>query len=164
MVNKIIIGIDPGQKGGIAALINNKYRYMEIPRQEDKRVDIIELTHIFAEMLREGQEMTIAIEKQHAFPQQGAVSTSKIVGEFERIETTAILFSAVNPNTRVVTVNARSWQKKIYNPTWNAKMGKERSIMAYKERIGPELPKTKSGRAIHMGFLEAGLIALSEVL
>jgi len=158
-----ICGIDPGKTGGICFLKDDEIVYYDIPR-EGEAVSPIGVYDIF----EQEKPDVIVIEEQHAFPGQGIVSNTKIVAEFHILLATAKLFKYINERNNniqnyvvnIKTVPARNWQRKIYNPSWDKNMGKERSILAFKSIFMPEVPMTgKRVKKPHLGYIDAALIA-----
>jgi len=159
-----ICGIDPGKTGGICFLKDDEIVYYDIPR-EGEAVSPIGVYDIF----EQEKPDVIVIEEQHAFPGQGIVSNTKIVAEFHILLATAKLFKYINErgsNTRdyivdIKTVPARNWQGKIYDPSWDKSMKKERSILSFKNIFGAErMPMAgKRVKKPHLGYIDAALIA-----
>jgi hypothetical protein len=161
-----ICGVDPGKTGGICFLINDddiKIYYYDIPRAGE----VASPEGVFNIFDLE-KPNAIVIEEQHAFPGQGIVSNAKIVAEFHIILATAKLFKYINErnsNTQnyvadIRIVPARNWQRKIYDPSWDKDMKKERSILSFKNIFKTEIPTAgKRVKKPHLGYIDAALIA-----
>jgi hypothetical protein len=151
-----ICGVDPGKTGGICFL-NDNVTYYDIPR-DGELASPVDIYNIFD---RE-RPYAIVIEEQHAFPGQGIVSNAKIVAEFHIILAAAKLFKYISmPTVNIRTVPARNWQRKIYDPSWDKDMGKERSVLAFKNIFGADkIPMIgKRVKKPHLGYIDAALIA-----
>lgn len=71
---KKFIGCDPGLKGGIAILQNNKVELYPMPTIGDKDYDIQAITYIFGQ---HKDSDLVCVERQQSMPGQGLSSTFK---------------------------------------------------------------------------------------
>ena len=70
----LIIGIDPGQSGGIAAILNDN-RLREATKMPETERDIVDLLREYRDMAAsEGAEIKCYLESVHAMPAQGVRS------------------------------------------------------------------------------------------
>src|SRR5210317_260774 len=72
----IYIGIDPGKKGGIASLANNRVVAVEMPLMPNgKEIDCVLVSQIFAIHKKTGEGIYCIIEKSQSMPKQSSTST-----------------------------------------------------------------------------------------
>lgn len=146
----MIIGIDPGQSGGLATL--DETLWMEpMPVCDEGGVDAKELARLIHAC--RGAKAAY-LEKVHAMPKQGVSSTftfGKNVGI-----TIGVLASFGIP---IIEVRPQEWQKRIYENCPHRLEGKDRSKWAF-ERLFPGIDaRAPRGRTPHLGMIEAALIA-----
>ncbi|MEO0271538.1 MAG: hypothetical protein ABIM30_00390 [candidate division WOR-3 bacterium] len=160
------IGVDPGLQGGIAVLRLGETApvFYEIPRDsiDEEEIDVVELYKIFTGIFNSAPKTRMFIEKQHAFPGQGVVSNSRIVGEYKTIRAVALISRYMcNSIVAVMTISSRVWQAHIYPKDIDKGLGKERSVIAYKQIFGEDkVPMTGvRKKKPHLGFIDAALIA-----
>ncbi len=163
-MSETIVGIDPGQEGGIAVFYPDKpIEFKAIPRDplDKSEINFYGLYKIFEDILNNSNKTIIFIEQQHAFPAQGVVSNAKIVGEFKAILAIAVVATHITGKICAVRViNSKKWQNALYHKDWPKEAKKDRSIMAYRELISKDLPMTgQRVKKPHIGFIDAALIA-----
>ena len=147
----LILGIDPGLKGGLV-LLNSKREcvFKEPMPLVGKELDVLELRKILS-----GWEIEHCwIEQVHALPKVGAGSSfkfGKVVGQtLSTLSLSGIGYNLVSP---------RTWQKELGLAQRDGST-KERALQASK-RLFPKLDLTISTRSRkpHDGLVDALLIA-----
>lgn len=125
------IGIDPGQSGGIAAVLTHTAVVTPMP-MAGKELDvgvIVEWLKWLHELV--GEDSTVAcIEKVHAMPTQGVSSTFKFGKNFGIM---IGIIGALNIPLHMVTPN--TWKKKILVGTARDKA----AAIDYCRRVYPEV-------------------------
>lgn len=143
---KCAIGIDPGQTGGIAAIMGVTVHVWPMPLA-GKDIDLGELARI----LRSCAPDVVVIEKVHAMPGQGVSSTFKFGEGYGGLKGVAAAL-----DLRVELVTPQAWQKLILAGTTKDKD----AAVAYVRRAYPAAELTRKGcRIPHSGIADAVCIA-----
>lgn len=74
---KTHIGIDPGFKGGIAAIMGDNIEIIPMPvtgEKKSKRIDVLSLSAFFSSLDQPFSDMLVVLEKVGTMPKQGIVS------------------------------------------------------------------------------------------
>lgn len=117
----MIIGIDPGQNGGIA------WEDMRgLPRVERFPEHAYQMATQFKRILESGLKPVCFLEKVHAMPKQGVVSTWNFSGSYHRIEMGMAMMSVP-----IVDVTPQKWMKHFQDKY--GMMSKKQ--LAYQERM-----------------------------
>ena len=103
----IIVGIDPGQKGGIAIIHELGIEAHPMP-MAGKEID----GRAIGAMLSSFREALVIVEKVHAMPKQGVSSTFKFGSNYGRI---LGVIEALNMSYELVTPQA--WKKAVLSGT-----------------------------------------------
>lgn len=143
---KCVIGIDPGQTGGIAAIMGNQVVVWPMPLAGND-IDLGEVARI----LRSCVPDVVVIEKVHAMPKQGVSSTFKFGEGYGGIKGAAAALEI-----RVELVTPQAWQKAILSGTTRDKG----AAVAYVRRAFPSAELVRKGcRIPHSGIADATCIA-----
>ena len=151
---KMVVGIDAGQKGGVACLVD--YQFVDGMRMPTKKIggkDITDAAAVWDRISLWSRSLqpdisVIGIEQVHAMPKQGVSSSFTFGRQFGKVEAACELF---NWPTHYVTPSV--W-KKAYNLSSN----KQASIDAAKLRFGEAIDPYLRFKADD-GVAEAALIA-----
>lgn len=151
---KMVVGIDAGQKGGVACLVD--YQFVDGMRMPTKKISGKDVTnaaavwHRITAWVEEYQPdiSVIGIEQVHAFSGQGVSSSFTFGRQFGKVEAACEMFSWP---THYVPPSV--W-KKAYNLSSN----KQASIDAAKLRFGEAIDPYLRFKADD-GVAEAALIA-----
>jgi len=142
-----VVGIDPGQKGGLAYLVDGdlvEYERMPVLKEKNKRsLDKVELVAWFKNLDID----VCVIERVHSMPKQGVASTFKfgfMAGQLDGIVTAL--------NIRLEYVTPQFWKKAVLRGTDKSKLA---ALTYVQNRYGISLKKNEEGSA------EAICIALS---
>jgi len=140
-----IVGIDPGQKGGVA-LLNPETREVEV-------YDMPLLPEL-CDILSSKEIAMVFIEKQQAFPKQGIASTAKLMKHYG--ELLGVLTALKLPFEEVPP---KRWQEAIHGAKHKKKPRKEKkkaSILKARQMFpGAEIGR-KDGRAEALLLAEWG--------
>lgn len=152
-----IIGIDPGRSGGLAIIQSGLNVKIGIMPVVGKELDYALIRDTFVNAIRMNSEFAgfAVIEKVHAMPKQGVVSSFNFGRYYEgMIATCAVL------KIPLVQVTPQAWKKSVLaGQDW--KGNKEASVQYVKRRF-PELNllRTPRCRKSHDGMADAVCIAL----
>lgn len=155
----IFCGIDPGVTGAVGQLSSEFEDFVDVqmvpllPQKSGKKeYDIRGMADMIDFGDGENNQVFVVLEKQHAFPKQGVVSTGSIMRGYGIWEG---ILSALNLD--YITVPPQTWQKELIP----GKTGetKQRSI-AMAGKLFPEVSLfAGKGRTPHHGLSDALLIA-----
>lgn len=143
----LIVGIDPGQTGGVAVLESSPILY------------VMKDSTWFADMMEElkAQPLKVYIERAQAMPKNGAVSMFKYGQHFG--ELLGVLTALQIPFETVPPV---TWTKAIHQTTNKTIGPKARSLQAV-QRLFPGVrltdPESERAKKPHEGIVDALLIA-----
>jgi len=146
----IVIGIDPGKRGGIALYDGQNMKAYAMPICKDGTLDIRAVRQI----INRGDGVEVYIEHAQSMPRQGIVATFTYGREFGRLlGTVEIICGNYEP------VKPQVWQRPIYQGIRGK--GKERSIKTCKILFPSfDLPTlTPRSKKPHDGIADAMLIA-----
>ena len=142
------IGVDPGEKGGIA-LIDHQGHAIEYAPMPDTVRGIVDLISEYAQECSKGHDVRMIVEKAQTMPRQGIVSAFNYGKHFGIFEPLAAVLSI-----KYIEVRPKEWKKSM-----RLNSEKVNSINAC-ERLFPGvnliLPRC---RKKHDGIAEALLIA-----
>lgn len=151
-----ILGIDPGGDGGLAILCRYDGVLVEPMPTKDGKLDVEGI----AQFVRDwAPELRFAVlEKVHGGSVGGVRKGS--AGSFSFGKNFGVLLGVLAANgVPTHLVPPQSWMRAIHDPDDRKLDSKERSRRAY-ERLFPWVDvKTPRGKKVHMGMLEAVLIA-----
>jgi hypothetical protein len=99
------IGIDPGQKGGIAILDENSATAWRMPEEATEIARLFRL-----EILDCGEDIIAAIEHVHSMPKQGVASSFKFGEGFGVLKGVLAAYSIP-----FVLVSPRKWQRAVFD-------------------------------------------------
>lgn len=154
-MDKLIIGIDPGMKGGIA-VISKEGKYFTVPYTG------YSLHYILLHSTNQGldsHKVSIYLEKVHSMPRQGVASTFAFGRTYGKI---LGIISCMFDEEKINYVPPQEWKKEfgLINKEWDKKEKKQASIDKCKELFpGINLFATKRSKVDHDGMAEALLIA-----
>lgn len=145
-----ILGIDPGSRGGLALLSEENGIMLEpMPLNPDKSVDAQKIIGVLS-----GEDIRAAyIEKIFALPKSGAASMLTFGKSYGVVM--GVLHSL---GLNVFEVRSQDWMKAIHHNPYGGTT-KQRSLDTFKRMFPKVSATTPGGRAIHMGMVEACLIA-----
>ena len=148
---KTYVGIDPGQKGGIAFIEPRADHATTFAMpMAGKEIDVSAITELFAEWTV--GKVIVVIEKVHAMPKQGVVSTFKFGFG------TGVLHGIVRTlGFPLHLVTPQKWKKVVLEGTSKDKA----AAIDFCKRIYPDinLLATKRSRVPHDGMADALCIA-----
>lgn len=143
----IIVGIDPGQSGGIALIAENGQTASWIMPLAGKEID----GHEVANYLRGLPDVTVFIEKVHAMPKQGVSSTFKFGMGYGLV---IGICEALGIPYRLVTPQA--WKKTVLAGTTKDKD----AAISFVRRAYPSVDLTPGKKRVpHDGIADAVCIA-----
>lgn len=145
MTGLVVIGVDPGLKGGIAVLNDNQLVLIDDMPVVDKQTNAA----LLADFARRWPGALVAVEVQQAMPAQGRSSTLKTGKGWGTI---LGVFTALGH--RVVDVRSQEWK-----PSFRLKGKDKEASRAYAIRLWPERSEAFA-RKRDEGRAEAALIAL----
>lgn len=151
----VIMGVDPGQNGGVAFLSDNgeilHYRKMPVKLVDDKK--IIDIAQIAA-MIANFEPEHAFIEKAQAMPHQGVVSMFNYGTGYGMILGLCLSLEAL---ISTQLIRPQVWQKFMYAamPDPKAMEPKARAMLRFSE-IWPHLVEQN---VTHDGIIDAMLIA-----
>lgn len=144
----IVIGIDPGLKGGIVTMKDGRIiRADKMPVVKGDGSTWVDFG-VIAKMLTNEKPDFVAIEKVHSRPGQSCVSTFTFGLGFG-----GILGVCAGTGTPYRLVRPQEWQKKAFGGM-DKKLGKARSLLYVKQRF-PECTPVHT----HDGLADAACIA-----
>lgn len=147
----MIIGVDIGKTGGIANLDSENGLWTEPMPVNDCGVDAEELFRLMNEMRN---AKAAYVERPFAMPKSGAHSMLMFGKSYGIV--IGVLTAVGIP---IIEVYPQQWMKEIYDKCPKKLEKKDRSIWAF-SRIFPGINVNAPGKnSIHMGMLEAALIA-----
>ena len=149
----VIIGVDPGKKGGIAVIGENKeiISLTPMPLIGGKTIDANALANLF-----EVADSVMYIEKVNAMPKQGVVSMFNFGFGCGLIEGIAAAFSIP-----YYKITPQTWMKIMHRGCDGKLDTKSRSIQVVKRQFpNLSLLATPRSKKDHDGMAEALLIAL----
>lgn len=154
----IVVGIDPGKTGGIAAVDGSGKVYVvakPMPVTNDGHVDSV----VLAKYLNSWSPSFIFIESVHAMPGQGVTSMFSFGRTVGQIDAVCELYRAERSQCPIGYVTPQKWMKFIHSPTVRGDT-KERSLQTAK-MLFPRMDflATSRSKVPHMGMVEALLIA-----
>lgn len=150
-----VIGIDPGQSGGMAIYDESAQRLVEVRplpvivaqegRYKVTKFDEYELASMIGEAVDAHDVRLVAIEQVGASPQMGVTSSFKFGDGFGLVRMAASIYAP-----RVEYVHPQRWKARM-----KLSFDKKKSLAMAREMFGKEwFPKNK-----HEGLAEAALIA-----
>lgn len=143
---KCVLGIDPGQTGGLAAIMGEQVAVWPMPLA-GKDIDLGEVARIMRSCVPD----VVVIEKVHAMPKQGVSSTFKFGEGYGGIKGVAAAL-----HLRIELVTPQAWQKLILSGTTRDKD----AAVAYVRRAYPSAELVRKGcRIPHSGVADALCIA-----
>jgi len=147
------IGIDPGKKGGIVVISNNKIIAKYVMPMVGKEYDIQALKQI----LTSYSNAFVAIENVHAIQGKNIGNSSNFSFGFGKGILQGLVEGLEIP---YALVNAKAWQKVAWQGVTKQKTTKQTSLIAAK-RLFPTESFLSSSRArnAHDGLVDAALIA-----
>jgi hypothetical protein len=147
----MIVSVDPGLTGGIANLSSEDGLWLEPMPRNENGIDAQELCRLVKEM--RGAKAAY-VESIYAVPSSGAHSMM-VFGKTYGV-VIGILTAFDIP---IIEVRPQTWMKEIYHGCPESLVKKERSVWAFK-KIFPGINANAPGKkSVHMGMLEAALIA-----
>lgn len=155
---KFFIGIDPGIGGAIAVLDETGHVFSVIPMPVAKvgaknKLDLRSIRLLFKSYDLDKIQI-VAIERQQAFPKQGAVSCFTIGMGYGQLEGLC-----AGLNIPYTIIGPRDWQKEMYMGLPKGKSKDHSILMA--QRLFPKTSFLATSRCtkIHDGMTDAILIA-----
>jgi len=146
----MIIGVDPGLTGGIAA-IDDSGLWMEPMPRDEEGVDAKELGRLMHEL----REAKVAyVEKAQSMPKQSSVSTFSY-GKNCGITNGVILTLGIP----IIEIRPQKWMAEIYKGCPKNLEGKDRSLWAVKQIFPKQNFTLERCKVPHIGMVEAALIA-----
>lgn len=148
------IGIDPGLKGGIAAILSGELTLWPMPTIGDKEYDVWELKKIL-EPWRGRSDCLVVFERQHAMPGQGLTSAVKTGMGYGILMG---LIAGMEISHKIVP--ASHWQKELFVGLSSSLDTKEKSEMVAK-RLYPmaDFRRTIRSKKGHDGLYDAACLA-----
>lgn len=153
-MKKYIIGIDPGQNGGITSILNN--RIVSIDALTSNRDDMFELFKCVIGYGLKTYDTFIFIENVHSMPRMNSKSVFTFGRNLGTIE--GIISSFNIPEERLLYVTPQKWMKHF-----ELKRTPEESQYQYKQRLLLEARKQAStafSKEIDIKTCDSVLIAL----
>jgi len=146
-MNKIYLGIDPGQKGALAMIHGTEVSVIEMPVLGNKEIDGLTIFN-WLPISSPDQDVVCALEKAQAMPKQGITSTFNYGVGFGVIKT------ALNiTKTPYIEVRPAKWKK-----YFSLKSDKKQAV-AMASKLFPDIIfHTPRGRILD-GHAEALLLA-----
>jgi len=152
----IIVGIDPGAHGGIAAIDGSGRVFLSVKPMPllDGEVDVCTIWKWFSEWRPDA----IWIEHVHAMPKQGVTSMFSFGANVGMLHAVSKLYLN-QPNNTLKFVSPQRWMKALHLPGLVGTT-KERSI-ATARKLFPKVDflATSRSRVPHDGMVEALLVA-----
>lgn len=158
-MKKCTIGIDPGFEGGIAVVRAGKVkRALVMPTigsGKSRHYDLVQIREIFLRYATK-YELTVAIEKQHVFPKNGAVSSFKLGYGYGQL--IGVCMALQIP---MIVVTPTTWMKTIL-VGYPKRSKKDKPSISFVQQRFPKTKLTKSDKAKkpHDGITDAICIAL----
>lgn len=142
-----IVGIDPGQTGGIAFLDHVTGGVLHL-------VPMMNCAE-FADLMDMAHPKYVFLEKAHAMPKQGVTSVFNYGHHAGQLEGVLVALGLVHE-----LVTPQAWQKELHAGVKKDLAPKERSLIAA-QRWFPRvnLLATERSKKPHLGFIDALLIA-----
>ena len=144
----IVIGIDPGKKGGVAIVSKNRASATPLP-YIDKEVDTVKLI----KLLKSVKNPVVIVERQWGRPGQSAVATSTTMFNYGKI-----VAAIESLGLRLLTPTPRDWQKVII-PKASRQETKTASIQYCKDNYPDVSLKPRRCRTDQDGLADALCIA-----
>lgn len=141
-----VLGIDPGQTGGLAIIVGGQVTVWPMPLAGTE-IDLAEVARI----MRASVPDLVVIEKVHAMPKQGVSSTFKFGEGYGGIKGVVAALGI-----RLELVTPQAWQKAVLSGTSKDKS----AAVAYVRRAYPSAELVRKGcRIPHSGIADAICIA-----
>ena len=146
-----VIGIDPGQKGGIAAIGENDRWIKPMP---DTIVETSNFLGSFHSKILGDDVLLAVVEKVHAMPKQGVSSTFKFGVGYG-----AILGILTTLEIPFIEVTPQTWMKTVFvGHPWK-KQKKYSTIWAPKRWPDVDFKASDRCRVVHDGMTDAACLA-----
>jgi hypothetical protein len=149
---KLVLGIDPGQKGALVWLSENGFTYELMPLDPDGRTDMFALM----EMIATNPCNIIYVERAKAF-QMGVSGAFNYGRDFQSI-IAAIKLCGVS----FILIDPHVWTKVLHADLDKRLKPKEKSLLAldrYFPKLKQNVPKGPRSGKYHEGVVDALLIA-----
>lgn len=148
------IGIDPGLKGGVAAIMAGELTLWPMPTIGDSEYDIWELKKIL-EPFKGRSDIMVTFERQHAMPGQGLTSAVK-TGTGYGILMGLIAGMDIQHNI----IPAAHWQKRLFVGR-SAKLDTKEKSEIIAKRLYPmaDFRRTSRSKKGHDGLYDATCLA-----
>jgi crossover junction endodeoxyribonuclease RuvC len=157
----IVIGVDPGLSGGVAAIGDFGAPFLEVMpsiRAANRGVvdpgALARMLRRFGDDVRRGVECHAYLEQVHSMPQQGVSSSFKFGRAFGIVE--GVLAGLGIPYT---LVTPQRWQKEMLVGTEHGSTKERAAIAASRLFPDVELRASERSRKVHEGLADALLIA-----
>lgn len=139
----VIIGIDPGQKGGIAVIVGTELTVIPMPETRKQVYDWLKAW--------KAMDVTCVIESVHTMPKQGIASTGKFMKGYGEVLgiCTALGFRILEPTPQC-------WRKTVLVGTDKGKIASIQRCENLYPDVNLILPRC---RKAHDGMAEAVLMA-----
>lgn len=129
MSNPIVIGIDPGLKGGLAFTDGDSVNSYKMPVIKNGTKSVLDLPAI-VELMETHRPVFAVLELVHAMPRQGVVSTFTFGQGYGAIKG---ILAAMRIGYEEIT--PQKWQRAILNGI-PVSLGKQRSVAFCSQRFG----------------------------
>jgi crossover junction endodeoxyribonuclease RuvC len=158
-MNRIVIGIDPGIKGAVAAIRESDRSLLELADCPTRRVDrttiydVPEMAHLIRRLSLMG-DATVVLEQAQSMPGQGVKSMYSVGRSFGLWEG---ILAALDVPFRTVRPNV--WMKRLFTGMPGQNTGKFRSIQFALQMFPNILLTPQRGRAPKDGRADAACLA-----
>lgn len=154
----IYIGIDPGQKGYLAALLPDNNVILQAICNK-KEVDTKNICYYIQSLYNcDIGKLRFAIEKVHAMPKQGVVSMFNFGKQYGQIiGIVESFFWGENPDRWPIYVTPQTWKKTILKGyTWK---GNKWASVEYTQKKYPEVFENIKNKQLMTGIADAICLA-----